>query len=98
MTNFTASEKMEMFPGQGFQLAESFGFEMPKSTIVDISTEKEMAAYEKAEVKSFSRSNGTLTVNVHILFDGNGKPVAAFSPENTNVKNQPAEKIYSMFA
>lgn len=97
MATFTASEKMEMFPGQGFDLAESFGFEMPKSTMVDISKEKKMAAYEKAEVKSFSKSNGTLTINAHILFDGNGKPVAAFSPENPNVKNQPAEKIYSLF-
>lgn len=87
-----------MFPGHGFQLAESFGFEMPKSTLVDISDEKKAAAYEQAEVKSFSKSNGTVTVNVHILFDGKNNAIAAFSPENPNVKNMPAEKILSIFA
>lgn len=89
---------MEMFPSHGFELAESFGIEMPKSTMVDISDEKKISAYERADVKSFSKSNGQVTVNVHILFDGNGKAVAAFSPENPNVKNQPAEKIYTMFS
>ena len=98
MKNFTATEKMEMFPGVGFELAESFGFEIPKSALVDISEQKKNSAYEKAEVKSFSKSNGQVTVNVHILFDGNNKAVAAFSPENPNIKNQPAEKIYSMFS
>jgi hypothetical protein len=97
MTTFTASEKMKMFPGKALQLAESFGFELPESTFVALSTEKKNKAYEMATVKSFSKTNGAVTVNVHILFDGQDKPVSAFSPENPNVEKMPAEKIYSLF-
>lgn len=74
-------EKMKMFPGCGFKLAESFGFEMPKSSMVDISDEKKQAAYEMAEVKTITKVFDGEEITMNFLFDGKNAPIAVWSPQ-----------------
>jgi hypothetical protein len=85
MAQFTATQKEQMFPGKGFDLAKSMGLEMPASQFVDISDSKKIAAYEAANVQSVSISMGGKTVNIHILYNAQSEAIAAFSPENPNV-------------
>lgn len=93
MAQFTATQKEQMFPGKGFDLAKSMGFDMPTSQFTDISDSKKIAAYESANVQSFLISMGNKTVNIHILYNWQGEAVAAFSPENPNVAKAPVSTI-----
>ena len=91
---FTAKEKIKMFSGvDNKQLAITHGMQVHNSEMVDISDEQKTLAYEMSEVKTFTKSNGTVSLNIHVLYDGNGNGVAAFSPENPNVSRAPISKI-----
>ena len=90
----TAQEKIKMFRSvDAKDLAASHGMEVHPSPLVDVSDEKKIKAFDLSEVRSFQKSNGTVTVNIHVLYDGKNEPVAAFSPENPNVATAPLHKV-----